>query len=129
MSIQIAKRRSKTARPIWRLSMTAGGDALAGLPEPARRWASATGFKGQSGDVLLVPAPDGSVAGAVLALDDPADPASALAAGALATRLPQGDWYFEDGPGDPGLTLAGMLMGAYEFTAYRKAAGSAASTR
>ena len=60
MSIQIAKRRSKTARPIWRLSMTAGGDALAGLPEPVRRWASATGFKGQPGDVLLVPAPDGS---------------------------------------------------------------------
>ena len=121
MSIQIAKRKTKSARPIWRVPAPAAGDAL---PQAARRWAEASGFKGQPGDVLLVPATDGSVAGAVLALDDPADPSSALAAGALATQLPGGDWYFEDGPGDPGMTLTGLLMGDYAFAAYRKAGSS-----
>lgn len=119
MSIDILKRKTKAARPIWRVTAAAAAKGLDGLPETAVRWAAATGFAGNPGDVLPVPDASGSLAGAVMVTGATDDPATALRAGGAASRLPAGDWYFEEGPGDADLILCGLLLGAYRFTDYK----------
>jgi leucyl aminopeptidase len=110
-------RRTKAARPV-RLVRS---DRLAGATnfgETAARWMRQTGFKAGAGEVALLPGDEpGVIAGAVLGLGEGDDP---LVAGALATKLPAGDWYFEETE-DTDLRLAslGFLMGAYRFTRYR----------
>jgi leucyl aminopeptidase len=111
-------RRTKTARPVW----LARSDALKkenAFGAAAARWIAETGYKAGAGEVILVPGEEpGAIAGAVLGLGEGDDP---LVAGALAAKLPAGDWYFEQA-GDFDLRLAslGFLMGAYRFTKYRK---------
>jgi len=111
-------RRTKAARPVW-LVRSDDVKTKAGYGEAAARWMGETGFKAGAGEVALVPGGEpGAIAGAVFGLGDGDDP---LVAGALATKLPAGDWYFEE-PGETDLRLAslGFLMGAYRFTRYRK---------
>ncbi|QKV19464.1 leucyl aminopeptidase family protein [Oricola thermophila] len=116
-------RRTRTARPVWMIRSDSPAD-IAALAPAASRWIEETGFKAGAGEVLLVPGDEpGTVAGAVLGLGEADDP---FAAGALARKLPAGDWYFEDG-GEIDLRLAslGFLMGAYRFSRYRKPASPA----
>ncbi|MFZ2099985.1 MAG: leucyl aminopeptidase family protein [Oricola sp.] len=110
-------RRTRASRPVWPVRADAAKDDAA-YGESAARWAAAAGFKAGAGEVLLLPGgADGGISGALLGLGDGDDP---LVAGALAGRLPAGDWYLEEA-GDLDLRLAsiGFLLGAYRFARYR----------
>ena len=50
---------------------------------------------------------------------------SALAIGALARALPEGDWHFADAPAEPELAAHRMVLGGYVFTRYGKKPGKA----
>ncbi|ALN71963.1 M17 family metallopeptidase [Aureimonas sp. AU20] len=95
--------------------------ALEQLPEAARRWLEATGFKAGAGSVALLPGEAG-LAGAVLGLGAPdgqGEAERALLAGALAQALPEGDWALDVAAGlDPTLAALGFLLGAYRFERY-----------
>ena len=106
--------------PIWSAAMDSLEKDLRRLGAAQRKWAKATGWKADAGGVLLLPAKDGGVAGAVLGLGKEADPARrAMLAGALPRALPAGDFHFEDTPEDNGLTALAWAMGSYRFSRYK----------
>lgn len=95
------------------------GDTSA-LPEAARRWLDAVGFKASAGAVALVPDESG-VGSAVLGLGgtELSEAQRALLTGALAQALPDGDWALEAATGlDPDLAALGFLLGGYRFERY-----------
>ena len=127
MRLHLARDPVASCRPVW----TASPTGLSALPEPARRWAQTARFAGDAGTVLLVPDPDGGVAGAVLGLGsetrgEGARERRALACGALTGKLPAGDWMLAEEHGlDPELVALSLLLGQYRFDRYRsKRAGN-----
>jgi leucyl aminopeptidase len=110
--------RPSSARPVW-LVRSGAAKSPGGIDETTRRWMRENGFKAEAGEVLLVPDPkSGAMTGAVFGLGEGDDP---LAAGALGTKLPAGDWYFANPDAtDARLASLGFLCGAYRFGRYRK---------
>ena len=98
---------------------------LSTLPDGARLWVEASGFKPAAGSVMLVPGEGGAIAGAVLGLGKrgalgPA--ATAMLSGALAQTLPAGEWAIESSTGlDPDLSALGFVLGSYRFERYLSA--------
>ncbi|GGE90247.1 leucyl aminopeptidase [Stappia taiwanensis] len=88
------------------------------LPE-ARDWAAACGFDGGAGELLLVPGADGGLAAVVFGLA--ASAPSRFAVGALATRLPAGDYRIEGDNADGEDAALAFAMSAYRFKRYRNA--------
>ena len=108
------------SKPIWSAAADSLEKDLRRLDAAQRKWAKAAGWKAEAGSVLLLPAKEGGVAGAVLGLGDEADPARrAMLAGALPGALPAGDFHFEDLPEDSGLSVLAWAMGSYRFTSYK----------
>ncbi|WP_062222923.1 leucyl aminopeptidase family protein [Aureimonas sp. D3] len=112
------------ARPVHAVDET----GLERLPETARHWLDAAGYKASAGSVALFPL-DGGGAGAVLGLGEPeaqTPAARALLTGALAQSLPAGDWALEGESGlDPDLAALGFLLGSYRFERYLSKPGKA----
>src|SRR5215470_2393857 len=76
-------------------------DVRAGLAAPARAFADAAGFEPRAGRHLLLPAPDGSLAGVLFGVDaDDAPARDPLAAGALPGLLTAGTYRLDSPPGD-----------------------------
>jgi leucyl aminopeptidase len=121
MPLTIQSKKADQARPIHCVAR----DKLAesGANDAALAWARANRFTGEAGKVLVIPGPDGDAAGAFLGLDMNAPGLGALAAGALAKALPEGDWYFEGALERPTLAALGAALGGYAFTRYGKKAG------
>ncbi|MDI6025553.1 leucyl aminopeptidase family protein [Corticibacterium sp. UT-5YL-CI-8] len=99
------------------------GLAQAKLGVAVENWAKANGFHGEAGKVLVLPSAVGGVGGALFGLG--AETGSAMAVGALAKALPEGDWYFATSPADPELSSLALLLGGYVFTRYGKKGGRA----
>jgi leucyl aminopeptidase len=92
------------------------------LDDRARAYADAAGFEPKAGRHLLMPAPDGALAGVLFALENADDPLKdTFRAGALATLLPAGAYRFANAPHDPRLAALAFALGRYQFTRYRKA--------
>ncbi|MBV2142178.1 leucyl aminopeptidase family protein [Falsochrobactrum sp. TDYN1] len=122
MAVEIVTVKSANSRPIWFI----GKNALdqAGLPQDATLWAKANDFNGEAGRVLILPAKEGAIAGALFGTGgEEKSGQSQLLAGKLARALPEGDWHIEGKPEDAALTTLAFLMGGYSFTRYRKADG------
>jgi len=84
-----------------------------------RTYAEAAGFEPRSGQHLLLPAPEGGLAGVLFALDEaPSDP---FRPGALPGVLPAGTYRFANAPNDAGLAALAFALGSYRFARYRKA--------
>jgi leucyl aminopeptidase len=118
MTVELSAKVLEHAKPVWRLG-TGEADAL---PPLVADWTRQTGFSGTTGAVLLVPG-EGGLAGAVLGIGDGSEP---MATGTLASALPSGAWKFADGPAAGDVAFLGLLLGAYSFDRYRKAADSRA---
>lgn len=90
-----------------------------GTIEPAALdWARKAGFKAANGSLLLVPAPDGHLGGALFGLG--ANPRETpFLTGKLARLLPPGDWHIETAPLTASRLALGFGLGAYGFTAYK----------
>jgi leucyl aminopeptidase len=91
--------------------------SLAPLGARAARWAEATGFKAEPGQVALIPDENGELA-RVLVGWKPAEPLWALAA--LPSQLPEGNYMLGGAPqGTVTALTLGWALGGYEFTRYK----------
>ena len=110
---------------------TPNGLARRGLTEGQRAWLEAQGFKGAARKHVLLPGPDGALAGAVLGLGeersgDPMDKPE-LAVGLLPGLLPPGCYHLADDLAEPELAAVAWGLGAYRFRRYKSAGGDEAA--
>ena len=122
-----AKRKSI---PVW-LARNAGWLREAPLTGAQKAWVEAQGFKGGASKHLLLPGPDGALAGVVLGLGearagDPMDKPE-LAVGHLPGVLPPGCYHLADELGEPELAAVAWGLGAYRFRRYKSGDGEEAA--
>src|SRR5688572_23517373 len=96
MAAEITARKSRDSKPIW--FVRKGELEAAGLESATLSWAKANGFEGQTGRVLTVPSVNGEIAGALFGLGKDEN---RLAAGKLATALPEGAWHIAGAVNEP----------------------------
>ncbi|MDA7949022.1 MAG: leucyl aminopeptidase family protein [Hyphomicrobiaceae bacterium] len=109
-----------SSKPIWIAHSDSLEKDLRRLNATECRWAKSTDWKAEEGSVLLLPAKDGGVSGAVLGLGTVADSARrTMLVGALPRALPAGNFHFEDTPDDPNLAALAWAMGNYRFSRYK----------
>lgn len=109
-----------TALPVHLVARD-GLEAL-GLSPSTITWAAANGFSGEAGRTLAVPGENGALAGALFGIGEGE---GALAIGALARALPEGDWYLASAHAEPELSAIALVLGGYVFTRYGKKPGKA----
>ena len=87
----------------------------------ARAFADAAGFEPKAGRHLLLPGPEGTLAGVLFALEG-ADEASRdlFRPGALPGLVPAGAYRFGNAPHDSKLAALAFALGCYRFSRYRK---------
>src|SRR3954469_4079119 len=109
------------AVPVRFVTPATWADIRAGLDAPARAFADAAGFEPRPGRHLLMPAPDGGLAGVLFGLD-PEDAAARdpFLPGRLPALLPKGAYRFVDVRGDARLAALAFALGSYQFARYRK---------
>jgi leucyl aminopeptidase len=107
------------ARPVAVLSAESCAGWLAEQPKALRGWLEATGFEPKPAATALLPAADGSLAGALLILSEPAEPWDFAA---LRARLPAGDWRLDWAGTAPAIGQAalGWALASYRFERYRQ---------
>ncbi|MER9891251.1 leucyl aminopeptidase family protein [Mesorhizobium sp. M0119] len=118
MPVELVEKELSNALPVHLV----GKDALAasGLAPSSVAWAKANGFSGEAGRTLILPGDNGAIAGALFGTGDGE---GALAVGALARALPEGDWHFASALAKPELTALAVALGGYAFTRYGKKPG------
>jgi leucyl aminopeptidase len=89
------------------------------IEDRALQWARKSGFKAESGSVLLIPSEDGALGGALFGLGKKASTTPFLT-GHLARLLPEGDWHVETAPLTANRIALGFGMGSYRFETYLK---------
>lgn len=109
-----------TALPVHLVARD-GLEAL-GLSPSTIAWAAANGFSGEAGRTLAVPGENGALAGALFGIGEGE---GALAIGALARALPEGDWHLASAHAEPELSAIALVLGGYVFTRYGKKPGKA----
>ena len=122
MPVELVEQPSKDSRPIHLVAKD--GLDSGGIDDATRAWAKANGFSGEAGRMLVVPGEGGAISAALFGTGKPGEQ-PALAAGALARALPEGDWHFATPPTMPTLATLGMMLGGYVFTRYGKKPGKA----
>eukprot|EP00873_Tetraselmis_striata_P015108 jgi/Tetstr1/435372/TSEL_024290.t1 len=93
-------------------------ETLQRLGPGAGDWATANGFEGAAGQLLLVPGEGGAAAAALYGVADPKDPG--FAAGDLARKLPGGDYALKLEGKARRETLLAFALSSYRFDRYRK---------
>lgn len=98
-----------------------------GLTPAQKAWAEAQGFKAQARRHVLLPDPQGGIAGAVVGLgpEKPRDPMDKpeLTLGTLAAVLPQGAYTLASSVEAPELAAVAWGLGAYRFQRYKATPG------
>lgn len=108
--------------PIWFVHAGNVDSIRQGLGERERAFIAAAGFEPKAGQLLLLPAADGKLAGALFGLERPGDGAiDPFRPGQLSGLLPPGIYRFANAPHDARLATLAFALGAYQFTRYRKA--------
>jgi leucyl aminopeptidase len=115
MPVEIVVRKSRNSQPVYLVADNGLQDA--GLAKPEFAWAQANAFSGEAGRTLMLPGAGGAVAGALFGIGRGE---GALALGALAKALPDGDWHFASTPDRPELAALALRLGGYRFTRYGK---------
>jgi leucyl aminopeptidase len=121
MPIEFAAKPSRRSLPVYLVRK--GKLAAAGLDAQATAWARANGFGGEAGRLLPLPGANGRLSGALFGLGKGDSQFGALALGALAKLLPEGDWHLASALDDPTLAGIGLKLGSYVFTRYGKKPG------
>ncbi len=100
-----------SAIPIWPVASADFPDWLAGQDDNVGAWCKNNGFSGGKGKFLLLPGPDGGLAGVVLGLGDGGDePADYWSFGTLSKALPTGAYRIEGS-----LTAANAQLAAFAW--------------
>ena len=109
------------AVPVTFVTPATWGEVRPVLDTRARTFADAAGFEPKPGRHLLLPGPDGGLAGVLFALEAADDPARDLfRPGALAGIVPNGAYRFGNAPHDARLAALAFALGSYRFGRYRK---------
>ncbi|MCK9907878.1 leucyl aminopeptidase family protein [Microbacteriaceae bacterium K1510] len=116
-----AKAGEKPAVPILFVNVATLDEATRTLDDRARAFVRAAGFEAKAGKHLLVPGPEGQLAGVLFGIEA-ADAVNKdlFRPGLLATLLPAGLYQFGNAPHDARLAALAIALGAYQFTRYRK---------
>jgi leucyl aminopeptidase len=110
------------AVPVTFVTAATWGEFRAGLEARHRAFADAVGFEPRAGRHLLLPGPDGALAGVLFALENADDShPDRFRPGALAGLLPAGAYRFANAPHDARLAALAFALASYRFTRYRKA--------
>ena len=110
---------SDEATPVWSVAEDALEAWSRTRPEEQRTWLATTGFKAEAGEIRLVPATDGSLAGVALGLGSAPD---LWCFGGLARGLPGGVYRLSGLTDDLAAPAAlGWALGGYAFDRYRTA--------
>jgi len=108
--------------PIWFVHAGNADSIRRGLGERERAFVGAAGFEPKPGRLLLLPAADGKLAGALFGLERSGDAViDPFRPGQLSGLLPPGTYRFANAPHDARLAALAFALGAYQFTRYRKA--------
>ncbi len=119
---------SSSSVPLWLVHSDSDGPLYPqATPAEAAIWGKANGFTAKAGQILVLPAADGSIKGAFFGLGpiDQARPArERYPLARAADGLPAGDWHIADAPEGVDLSLAAFswLLSAYRFDRYKSAA-------
>ncbi|TNC64512.1 leucyl aminopeptidase family protein [Rubellimicrobium roseum] len=100
--------------------------ALQALPPEQGAWARALGFKGNAGEVAVLPGEGGRIARALIGRGSPeARARTRFALGQGASKLPEGTWRLEGSLDEREAREAalGWLLETYRFTRYRDGNG------
>jgi len=110
--------RSSSSLPIQIVGQSSWRKWLKEQSAARRGWLESTGVTGKAGDLAVLPGRDGKAAGAVLVLS--AKP-SLWDFGALATRLPAGNWRLasDTAPVSPTHAAVAIGLGSWRFERYR----------
>ena len=112
------------AIPVTLVTVAGWPQQRAALDAHGRTFAEAAGFEPKAGRHLLLPGPDGSVAGVLFALEAADDPLKdPFRPGALAGLLPAGAYRFANAPHDARLAALAFALGSYRFARYRETDG------
>ena len=110
------------AVPIWFAHSANIDVVLKGFDERERAFVAAAGFEPKPGRLLLLPAGDGKLSGALFGIERPGDAViDPFRPGQLSGLLPPGTYNFANPPHEPRLAALAFALGAYQFTRYRKA--------
>ena len=91
------------------------------LDQRQRAFADAAGFEPRAGRHVLVPGPDGALAGILFGLEAADDRYKDMfRPGVLPGLLPAGRYRFANAPHDARLAALAFALGSYRFTRYRK---------
>ncbi|HVT55328.1 MAG TPA: leucyl aminopeptidase family protein, partial [Xanthobacteraceae bacterium] len=104
---------------MWCVDSDSWSTVEASLPQAARAFAQAAGFRPAAGQFLLLPGEMGETLGALFGGDARAKNPDPFAAGKLAGVLPEGVWRFERAPSDARLAALAFALGTYRFSRYR----------
>ncbi|RBP05037.1 leucyl aminopeptidase [Roseiarcus fermentans] len=108
-----------SAVPVW-LAAPGAWDAIqASIGATAAAFAQACGFKAKPGQIQLLPGEDGRLAGALFGVEAEGVGRDPLAAGKLATSLPEGVYRFANPPADAALAALGFLMALYRYDRFK----------
>ncbi|MGP3696804.1 leucyl aminopeptidase family protein [Rhodobacter sp. NSM] len=111
--------------PVHVVASDALADWLARQPDEVRAWLSATGFEAGLGELRLLPAAGGGIAGAVIGSGTAkARARSRFGLSRGLSGLPEGDWHLKGdlAPEAADEAALGWLLSTYAFTRYRGAA-------
>src|SRR5437764_12748831 len=92
-----------------------------GLDAGLQAFAESVGFEPRAGHHLLLPGPQGALAGVLFGLENAGDAnIDRFRPGSLAGILPAGAYRFANAPHDARLAALAFALATYRFTRYRK---------
>jgi leucyl aminopeptidase len=110
-----------TGIPVTVVSQATWADARGRLDPRSQAFAEAAGFEPRPGRHLLLPGPDGALAGVLFAIEGSNDSfADPFRLGALPTLLPARTYRFAETPPNAQLAALAFALGTYRFGRYRK---------
>src|SRR5262245_15339915 len=118
--------RDGTGIPVTFVTPATWADIRNRLDARSRAFAEAAGFEPRPGRHLLLPDPDGALAGVLFAIENANDSsADPFRVGALPTLLPARTYRFAEAPpdarlADPRLAALAFALGTYRFARYGK---------
>jgi leucyl aminopeptidase len=111
---------SSAAVPVWFVNTENWETVKASIGAEAAAFAERCGYKPKAGALQLLPGEGGALSAVLFGVDPPGaalrDP---LAAGKLATALPEGVYRFANPPADVDLAVLGFLLGLYRYARFK----------
>jgi leucyl aminopeptidase len=107
--------------PVTFVTASTWGETRDRLDARSRAFADAAGFEPRAGRHLLLPGPDGGLAGVLFGIENADEECKdLLRPGALPGLLPAGAYRFANAPHDARLAALAFALGSYRFARYRK---------